>query len=188
LSLSLSKKPAKWYEDQNDEDAQMEFLPGPGYHLFFYKKQLMWMYRHSSDKVTTTGFFLKQNLTFKVGTTSKKFKIKLPRPFIYESIELSTFGREKKVFEDLFEEAKSLTIDKDRGKTKIFILDEWGSDWVVALTKPPRPLDSVVLDENLSHELLSDAKEFLSRSKWYQEMGLPYRRGYLFYGEPGCGK
>ena len=71
------------------------------------------------------------------------------KPFIYESITLSTFGREKKIFEDLFIEAKGKSVDKDKGKTKIYILDEWGSGWTVALTKPPRPLDSVILFQNL---------------------------------------
>ena len=57
LSLNISKQPKRWWDDENEDDkeAQLEFLPGPGYHLFFYNKQLMWMHRYTSDKVTTTG-------------------------------------------------------------------------------------------------------------------------------------
>ncbi|KAF8822306.1 putative BCS1 family isoform 9 [Cardiosporidium cionae] len=30
--------------------------------------------------------------------------------------------------------------------------------------------------------------DFLSGSKWYFDRGIPYRRGYLLHGPPGCGK
>ena len=29
---------------------------------------------------------------------------------------------------------------------------------------------------------------FLKSEKWYQQRGIPYRRGYLLYGHPGTGK
>ena len=31
-------------------------------------------------------------------------------------------------------------------------------------------------------------KDCLASDRWYQETGVPYRRGYLFYGPPGNGK
>jgi mitochondrial chaperone BCS1 len=36
--------------------------------------------------------------------------------------------------------------------------------------------------------LLKDMQDFLSRSSWYSDTGIPYRRGYLLYGPPGSGK
>lgn len=35
---------------------------------------------------------------------------------------------------------------------------------------------------------MSDAREFLVSKEWYQQMGIPHRRGYLLYGPPGTGK
>merc|ERR1712166_275647 len=32
------------------------------------------------------------------------------------------------------------------------------------------------------------AKKFLESSQWYGDRGIPYRRGYLLHGPPGCGK
>lgn len=51
-----------------------------------------------------------------------------------------------------------------------------------------RPLDSVVLDEGLADAILSDVKDFIDDPQWYTDRGIPYRRGYLLYGPPGCGK
>jgi chaperone BCS1 len=57
-----------------------------------------------------------------------------------------------------------------------------------ALSKVPRALDSVILDEDLAGSLLKDCQDFLNAAEWYAQSGIPYRRGYLLYGPPGCGK
>ena len=36
--------------------------------------------------------------------------------------------------------------------------------------------------------VLDDFKDFVGRVRWYSARGVPYRRGYLLYGSPGCGK
>ena len=36
--------------------------------------------------------------------------------------------------------------------------------------------------------VLDDFKDFVGRVRWYSARGVPYRRGYLLYGNPGCGK
>merc|ERR550519_40531 len=56
------------------------------------------------------------------------------------------------------------------------------------MSKQPRSSESVILDQDLSSELLKDGKNFLDSSDWYKETGIPYRRGYLLHGPPGCGK
>jgi len=52
----------------------------------------------------------------------------------------------------------------------------------------PRGLDSVILERGLKQELLDDIKWFLANEPWYQERHIPWRRGYLLHGPPGCGK
>ncbi|VDP00257.1 unnamed protein product [Soboliphyme baturini] len=51
-----------------------------------------------------------------------------------------------------------------------------------------RPLDSVILDRDVKERLVADVQEFIRSSRWYVDRGIPYRRGYLLYGPPGCGK
>jgi chaperone BCS1 len=36
--------------------------------------------------------------------------------------------------------------------------------------------------------LHDDIHEFFTRREWYAQMGIPWRRGYLFFGPPGTGK
>ena len=62
-------------------------------------------------------------------------------------------------------------------------------EWRDAGRRPSRPLKSVILsDDALSRRILNDASAFLAGAKWYAERGIPWRRGYLFFGPPGTGK
>jgi chaperone BCS1 len=49
-----------------------------------------------------------------------------------------------------------------------------------------RTLESVILEK--SEDILKDMHTFLMSKEWYNRMGIPYRRGYLFHGPPGNGK
>merc|ERR550514_1862149 len=64
----------------------------------------------------------------------------------------------------------------------------WGGSWEKALSKKPRSIESVILDEDLASKLIADARTFLKSADWYSSVGIPYRRGFLLYGPPGCGK
>ena len=60
--------------------------------------------------------------------------------------------------------------------------------WVKAQIKKPRDIKSVILDRNLSQEIIDDISAFKDSPEWYLKKGIPYRRGYLLYGPPGTGK
>ena len=65
-----------------------------------------------------------------------------------------------------------------------------GSNWVEQTLKRARPLESVYLEPTQKAKLIEDMTEYLNGEtrSWYQDRGIPYRRGYLFHGAPGCGK
>ncbi|KAL8453282.1 hypothetical protein Emag_001948 [Eimeria magna] len=42
--------------------------------------------------------------------------------------------------------------------------------------------------DGVAESILADVRRFLSSSSWYLDRGIPYRRGYLLHGPPGCGK
>ena len=53
-----------------------------------------------------------------------------------------------------------------------------------------RSLESVILPKKTKQRLVDDIEDFMDNStrKWYLDMGIPYKRSYLFYGVPGSGK
>lgn len=53
---------------------------------------------------------------------------------------------------------------------------------------PKYDWDSVVLDPSVARLVRDDFESFFRREFWFREHGLPFRRGYLFYGPPGNGK
>ena len=51
-------------------------------------------------------------------------------------------------------------MDKDNDTIGIYELHRWGLGWMKAQAKKPRPLSSVVLDKQLSNEIIEDIKWF----------------------------
>jgi mitochondrial chaperone BCS1 len=86
----------------------------------------------------------------------------------------------------LLEEAASFA--KEREKKAISLYTTNGHYWASAGERPFRPLSSLVYAEDIGSTLLGDAQKFLAEKGWYQDMGIPWRRGYLLYGPPGNGK
>ena len=100
---------------------------------------------------------------------------------------LTTLYRDRKLFNDLLSEAKSLALKAREGKTVIFT--SWGPEWrPFGQPRSKRLLGSVILDEGIAENIVNDVKDFLTSGEWYHKRGIPYRRGYLLYGPPGSGK
>jgi len=121
------------------------------------------------------------------------------------TLTLYTLGSKRTVLKDFMNEAMQFTLSKDKEKTLIFMKDPFGMPprWRRVATKPKRSFDSVILNSDLADQVLEDIREFLGSEKWYASMGnhlssfrlhsllssgIPYRRGYLLHGKPGCGK
>lgn len=108
----------------------------------------------------------------------------------YESIRLTTFRIHSNILSELLEEVRQLfnieSEDADK-KTRFFFANEgyWSE---CGNGKRKRPLSSVILNDTILKKIHGDVKEFLTSVSWYQDRGIPYRRGYLLYGPPGCGK
>ena len=60
--------------------------------------------------------------------------------------------------------------------------------WESSLSHNKRKLETVVLQNGLLQEIKDDVDDFVKSEEWYHEWGIPYTRGYLLYGKPGCGK
>ncbi len=61
-------------------------------------------------------------------------------------------------------------------------------DWnyMCKLNQYTKTINNIFIENK--DDLLNDLKQFENSFKWYNDRAIPYKRGYLFYGEPGNGK
>ena len=143
---------------------QFEFTPCPGRHMLSYRGQLLMVER-----------------------TREQQTIDLQTGQPWENVTLTAFGRSRVLFEQFLLEAQEFAQQKQEQTTTIFT--NWGTEWrPFGTPRRRRPLHSVVLDDGVAEHILQDVRSFVSSSQWYIDRGIPYRRGYLLYGAPGCGK
>ena len=140
------------------------FSPSPGSHYIWFKR-----------------------LPIKVERQREKQMMDLNRQVPYETVTLTTLGRNKYIFERILNDARQQAMRMQQGMTMIF--KPVGAEWrQFGDAQRRRPLESVILADGQTERILSDIKQFLNSQQWYDERGIPHRRGYLLYGPPGCGK
>ncbi|KAN0016028.1 hypothetical protein ACTFIU_005980 [Dictyostelium citrinum] len=150
--------------ESGDIVSRINFVPSVGTHYVFYRGRVI-----------------------KVERSREKNVIDMNSGNLWESITLTTLGTGRQVFQNLIEEAKEMALEKEEGKTLIYT--SMGTDWRrFGHPRRKRPISSVILDKGKSELLIQDVKKFLNNSDWYNDRGIPYRRGYLLYGPPGTGK
>ncbi len=155
---------------RKDKFRKIRYTPAVGRHIFWYKKHLVAFTRVKEDKQAI--FWVSQA----------------------ERLYISCLGRNPRILKELLEDAQKAYLDRDGNKTVIYRAtrkSEGGeSEWHRCMSRPPRPMSTVVLDRKQKQAVIDDLKEYLSprTRRWYANRGIPYRRGYLLYGPPGCGK
>jgi chaperone BCS1 len=103
-----------------------------------------------------------------------------------EEIHVRAFTiRSRQYIARLIEEARqSLKTDDD--STRVHSNEHYS--WSAATLVPRRPIESVILRDGLAQMLVNDAQTFFASKQWYRDRAIPWRRGYLLHGAPGCGK
>lgn len=160
----LSVETTYHQQDTGKVNTQFDFVPSPGTHFFRFG-----------------------NTWIRVERTREKQMIDLQSGTPWESVQLTALGRNKEVYFKILEEARQLALQKTEGKTVMYtaMAAEWRQ---FGFPRRRRPLSSVILDGNLAETIVKDVKDFTENPKWYMDRGIPYRRGYLLHGPPGCGK
>lgn len=107
-----------------------------------------------------------------------------------ETMAIKTFGFSPRPIQELLDTCKRQDEDRSRTLTSVLRPHRRGDMWSHSSSRPSRPLDTVYLEAEQKARLLQDATEFLHplSRRFYASRGIPYRRGYLLYGEPGTGK
>ena len=106
-----------------------------------------------------------------------------------EKLLISVLGPDPSAIKSLISSAIQHKDKKISKTTCVYISNEqWVDRWNKIMEGPPRTMESVILNKRGSHDVLQDMCTFIASKEWYTSMGIPYRRGYLFYGPPGNGK
>lgn len=60
--------------------------------------------------------------------------------------------------------------------------------WKSYKTITNKNLGNTIVSHDVNNNLIEDIHKFTTSENYYKRKGIPYKRGYLLYGEPGCGK
>jgi len=143
-----------------DSDHQSwSMAPGEGWHWFRHDGRWYW-YCRSIDRENSRGNFTR------------------------ESLVIRTWGRRQ----DSLYKILNLVNDSQKAISGVEVRVFSGGYWQKIGYKSARRVSSILSGDGAANKLLKDARWFLLSSNWYADRGIPYRRGYLFYGEPGTGK
>ncbi|KAL8273319.1 hypothetical protein Esti_002820 [Eimeria stiedai] len=163
-SLHLGVETTYGKDAAGNVEALFNFVPSPGQHVLRYKDALVLVDRQRSGEV----------VDFSSGSP-------------WETLTLTTLTIHKHRILELLNDAREAALQGEEGKTVIY--RSTGQEWrKYGEPKKQRPFESVVLADGVAESILADVRRFLSSSSWYLERGIPYRRGYLLHGPPGCGK
>ncbi|XP_049852911.1 mitochondrial chaperone BCS1 [Schistocerca gregaria] len=151
-------------KDTGQVRTKYDFIPSVGTHLFRY-----------------------QGNWIRVERTREQQTLDLHMGVPWETVTLTAFGKNKGMFFSILEDARQMALRQHEGKTIMYTA--MGAEWrQFGHPRKKRPLSSVVLDTGIAERILNDVKDFIGNPSWYGSRGIPYRRGYLLYGPPGCGK
>ncbi len=169
--LSVSSKnnsfsPNKDITDSNNNDDDkvypLYYSPGPGNHFFTYKRRLVWLNRDRQQS-NKEGMF-----------------------YFHEQFTITMLGRNINIAKEMIEKASKFCQKKDNNK--IIVYNNKYDYWSRGFAQNKRDINSVILKNNLQYEIVKDIDTFFHSKKWYYDRGIPYKRGYLLYGEAGTGK
>jgi mitochondrial chaperone BCS1 len=146
------------------------FVPAPGDHFFWYKKNPIWI-----NKTKPKGSNGAQEIP-SLGLAP-------------QTITVRTLGRKQLILRELIYSIITSYSEylktEDRVKYVFRSIDE---DWMRIRNLPVRKFSSLYLPEQMEETLIKDIEEYKLSQPWYEERGIPYRRGYLLEGPPGTGK
>jgi len=102
-----------------------------------------------------------------------------------ESLRFRMLGRNRAFLQHFVDDVVNCHIKRQGVQSYLYMYND-GWDYMEGYC--PRVLESVVLEPGEKEHLLEDMAQFRRSKQRYEQLGVPYHRGYLFYGPPGTGK
>jgi chaperone BCS1 len=146
------------------------FSPSVGRHWFFYKGRVVTLYRERKDGAGDKG----SSIEAMIG--------------IRECFTIRVFTRNRKIVQELLEEARELAHPEGEQRIAILAAGQYGGGWNTRSTRRPRAVESIVLKAGVMELLVERCRKFLRSEQWYLDRGIPWRMGVLLKGPPGSGK
>ncbi|XP_050423234.1 mitochondrial chaperone BCS1-like isoform X2 [Adelges cooleyi] len=164
LHFSVTTRELGDYEESDlpENYFKYDFEPSSGDHVIKYKGHSIALTRNRTE--------IKSEYTAK--------------PF--ETFRITIWGQKKQLLNEMLEEARLYAISKRKVGTALYVPSY--DRWLRFGFRTPRSKRTVILDDGVFDGILEDLNNFNDGESWYQERGIPYHRGYLLYGPPGCGK
>ena len=156
---AASKVKNKWGDYSEDEKTGVLCVPGFGRHFIWHEG---W------------PFTIERKTPEEQGNTQKR----------REDIRISTWGINSQRLRRVISEIAVLAEEVPKLNIYFWINGYWDN----IAKKKKRPLASIVLPKEQKDRIIGDIHSFLDSEEWYNQRGLPYRRGFLLKGAPGCGK
>lgn len=153
-------------DDAVRETGPSVLVPGYGVHFFVFKGTRLWIHRQADPS--------KQHASLSQ---------RLDRE--HDILTITFFSRKRSVIQDF------LTAVGERWSEKVNhtvrILEPDYRAWVLATERARRPLETLYLPPS-TKAIVDEVRTFYELRETYRQLGIPWRRGFLFEGPPGTGK
>jgi mitochondrial chaperone BCS1 len=147
--------------DTSLRNERVAMIPAPGKHWFWYAGRLLEVWFSRTDN---THEYSRRRM---------------------ESLTLRTLGRNREFLQRFVDDVVKCHLRRQGVQSCLYTYDD---GWDRVESYSPRVLESVVLDPGEREHLLEDVTQFRRSKQRYEQLGVPYHRGYLLYGPPGTGK
>jgi len=149
------------YSD-HEQQTTLKLAPGIGSHLIWYRGRPVLVTRDLPKDGAAAGVSRRR-----------------------ETITISTLGSSPELAQNLVKSIVDARSGSAASHVEVFLFRTY---WRLVCRKEKRALESVVLPGEQREMIVRDIERFRAARSWYARRGIPYRRGFLFSGPPGCGK
>lgn len=163
LLQPFSKKTRHVDLDSSVHSNSISLLPAPGLHFFWSNKRPFWVRFSRSEE-----------------NKGDKWQSKRAESYCF-----STVGRDRRIRKEFTESLLNIARLKEQESISVYT---WNDYWFKVPSSCVKNPDSLILQEGAKEVLFGDVERFLNSKSRYDQLGIPYHRGYLFYGPPGSGK